>query len=285
MEVEVVRTVNELRTLLDRNRNSGKTIGFVPTMGYLHAGHASLINASNEENDLTVVSIFVNPTQFLMGEDLSRYPKDFNRDQEVVSSSGGSVIFLPSVEEMYPEVSKLKVTVGEIGQVFEGESRPGHFDGVATIVNKFLQIVQANALYLGEKDYQQSVVIAQLIRDFFIPVQLRILPTVREPNGLAMSSRNSYLTEQERQLASEIHSALNIGRVMIENGERTCAVIENCMASELLKFPQFTVDYLSAVRPSTFEHPEIFQHNEDIVLLAAVKIGSTRLIDNLYVRH
>lgn len=279
--MRIITTVAEMQTLVRDLRAAGSTIGCVPTMGALHDGHASLIKSAAEQHGTVITSIFVNPTQFAPTEDLSKYPRNLERDTLIVAQAGGTVIFAPTVDEMYPSGFSTSIHVGGITEVFEGARRPGHFDGVATIVAKLLIAMSPDEAYFGQKDYQQTLVVRTLVRDLGLPCSITVRETIREADGLAMSSRNVYLNEEERAQASSLYRALTLARTMIENGERTTAEIEHAMSATLLQIPGLTIDYASVVMADTLATLEVLPEHTTVVLLLAVRIGTTRLIDNM----
>jgi pantoate--beta-alanine ligase len=279
--MRVATTISEVRDAVAAARAHARTIGFVPTMGFLHEGHLSLIDVARAAGaDFVVVSIFVNPTQFGPNEDLSRYPRNEAGDKALLEGKDVDLLFLPPVEVMYPPGSQTTVSVGGVSKPLEGARRPGHFDGVATVVLKLFDIVQADVAAFGRKDAQQCAVIERMVRDLDVPVRLVFAETVRERDGLAMSSRNSYLTAEERERAPALHRALRAGEEAIAHGIHDVASIELLMRKMIAETPGITVDYLVAVDPETFLPPADF--DRDILLAGAVKLGATRLIDNVY---
>ncbi len=275
----VVERIESVRQQVTQARRAGQTIGFVPTMGALHAGHAALIRAARQECGYVVVSIFVNPTQFGPHEDYARYPRTLEADQQLCGEEGTDLIFAPSVEEMYPPPYRTYVEVTELDQVLCGASRPSHFRGVCTVVLKLFQIVQPDVAYFGEKDYQQARIIRQMIHDLNLPVQLRTLPTVREPDGLAYSSRNRYLTAAQRQVAPRIYQALLEVRERVGRGEREAARLESDLYQALSAIPEARVDYAKIVDADSLQPLE--QIDRPAVAAVAVFLGTTRLIDNI----
>jgi pantoate--beta-alanine ligase len=274
------RTIDEVRDAVAGARIHGATIGFVPTMGFLHEGHLSLIDVTRDCGaTFVVVSIFVNPRQFGPSEDFSRYPRNEARDAELLESQGVDVLFLPNVETMYPPGSQTTVSVAGVAKPLEGERRPGHFDGVATVVLKLFEIVQADVAAFGRKDAQQCAVIERMVRDLDVPVRLAFGETIREHDGLAMSSRNSYLSPEERKIAPELHRALRAGEEAITHGIHDVDEIDKLMH----RFVTAEVDYLVVVDPETFERPRDF--NRELLLAGAIRIGRTRLIDNVRVNE
>ena len=282
--MHVTSIIDDTRAAVRHARLNAATIGFVPTMGFLHEGHLSLIEVARAAGaTLIVVSIFVNPRQFGPGEDFSRYPRDEQRDRELLESAGVDLLFLPAVEVMYPAGATTSVTVAGVSQPLEGERRPGHFDGVATVVAKLFNIVQPDLAAFGLKDAQQCAVIAQMVRDLDIPVRLVFGETLREPDHLAMSSRNSYLSAAERAKAPVLHRALRAGQEAIARGNHDTAAIETLMHRVVADEAGAEVDYLAVVDPLTFLPPQDFAR--PVLLTGAIRIGKTRLIDNIRVPH
>ncbi len=277
-----VRTISELRAVLDARRRASDAVGFVPTMGYLHDGHASLIAAARRDTDAVVVSVFVNPLQFGPSEDLDAYPRDLEHDRTVAESAGTDVLFVPSISEMYPERIRTSVAVAGVSEALEGATRPGHFDGVATVVTKLFSIVGPCRAYFGEKDFQQLAVIRQMVHDLSMPVDVVGRPTVREPDGLALSSRNAYLSPDERIAAPVLHEALMLGRDLVLRGERDPAVVRAEMAAHVAREPLAELDYAVVVDAATFEEPDPLVGS--LRLLAAARLGRARLIDNVGVQ-
>lgn len=255
-------------------------VGLVPTMGFLHEGHLSLVQRARRENAHVAVSLFVNPTQFGPHEDLARYPRDLDRDRALLQAAGCDLLFVPTADEMYPAGAQTAVDVGRVAEPLEGERRPGHFRGVATVVLKLLNIVQPARAYFGAKDAQQLAVIRTLVRDLDVPVGIVGCPTVREADGLAKSSRNAYLDPDDRRAAPVLYRALSTARDAWERGERSPAILRALMTSVLAAEPRAHVDYASAADPSTFA--ELTEPTNGPVLLSmAVKVGRARLIDNV----
>ena len=279
--VAVHDTIASFRSVLDEERRAGRTVGFVPTMGYLHDGHASLMTAAADGNDVATASIFVNPLQFAAGEDLSTYPRDLDRDLAICEERGVTHVLHPSVDEMYPGGPVLTtVTVDRITRDFEGASRPEHFAGVATVVTKLFSIVGPSRAYFGEKDFQQLAVVRRLAADLSIPVEVVGCPIVREADGLAMSSRNVYLDEAQRAAAPVLHEALQAGAVAATSGAGAVGVRE-AMVDRVESEAQAVLDYAEIVDASTLEPVEVV--GADQRLLIAAHFGRTRLLDNLAV--
>ena len=279
--MRVIRNIQEIRDVSNLTRTSGKTIGFVPTMGYLHAGHLSLVNAAKNENDIAVVSIFVNPTQFGPNEDFDNYPRDEDGDFKKLEECGCDIVFYPEKEDLYDKNSSTYVNVeGEITSKLCGLSRPGHFNGVATIVLKLFNIINPDISYFGQKDFQQVVVIKKMVKDFFLSTEIKMMPIIRCANGLAMSSRNSYLNAVEIEEASSIYKSLREAKSIIKNGEKN---IENVKSVIKKHLGNLEIEYINIVNPETLEDVDVIK--EKVVLLVAVKIGATRLIDNMLVNR
>lgn len=278
-EPMVVHTVAQLRQQLSEVRRQRKTVGLVPTMGALHQGHASLIEAARAREEVVVVSIFVNPTQFGPKEDFERYPRPMDEDIGVCGRHGVDLIYHPSVEEMYPEGYRTYVEVTGWQDILEGASRPGHFRGVATVVLKLLNQVQPDRAYFGQKDAQQVRVIQQLVRDLNVPVEILVRPTVREADGLAMSSRNRYLDADQRQRAVALYQALREASEQYQAGVRDPEVLRRVMTQRLQATPGAELDYAVVLDPDTFQPAEDLTRGA--LLALAVKFGDTRLIDNL----
>ncbi|HEV7922392.1 MAG TPA: pantoate--beta-alanine ligase [Thermoanaerobaculia bacterium] len=278
----VASTIVATREAVATARAHGKRVGFVPTMGFLHQGHLSLVQAAREAGaDFVVVSIFVNPRQFGPNEDFARYPRDEERDRALLEASEVDVLFLPAVEVMYPAGSATTVSLAAVARPLEGARRPGHFDGVATVVLKLFNIVQPDLAVFGWKDAQQCAVIERMVRDLDVPVQLVFGETTREHDGLAMSSRNSYLSAEERAKAPALRRALRVGEEAIAHGIHDVDGIEHLMRKILEETPGVELDYLALVDPRTFERPGDF--HRELLLAGAVRVGKTRLIDNIRV--
>ncbi len=281
--MRIVETISELRvSTIAQVRASGKLVGLVPTMGALHAGHLSLIEAANQRDDFVVVSVFVNPTQFGPDEDYQRYPRQLARDAQLAEQAGGDLIFAPSRAEMYPDDHSTWVEVEELTEGLCGSLRPGHFRGVTTVVTKLLNIVQPDRAYFGEKDYQQLIVIKRLVRDLKMPVEIVGLPTVREADGLAVSTRNQYLDTQQRAAAPRLYQALQHGAQAARkgaSGTKVESVVRKLLASEL----RFTVQYVQAVDLETLQPRG--QAGVPMVITAAAYLGDTRLIDNIKIEE
>lgn len=278
--MHVTRNISDSRTSLQTARTHGAIIGFVPTMGFLHEGHLSLVRVAREAGaTFLAVSIFVNPRQFGPNEDFSRYPRDEERDAVLLEGAGVDLLFLPPMEVMYPPGATTTISVGSVSKPLEGERRPGHFDGVATVVAKLFNIVQPDVAAFGRKDAQQCAVIERLVSDLDLPVRLVFGETLREHDGLAMSSRNAYLSSDERAKAPVLHRALRAGEEAITHGIHSVADVEKLMYRVVAEEGGVEVDYLAVVDPLTFEAPADFQR--EVLLAGAVRIGKTRIIDNV----
>jgi pantoate--beta-alanine ligase len=278
--VQVLTTIAETRTMLDKARADGGSVGVVPTMGYLHAGHRTLMDRAVSAHDVTLVTIFVNPLQFGANEDLSTYPRDFDRDAAMCEAAGVDVVLHPSVDEMYPSGTPTltSVSVAEVSSSMEGASRPTHFAGVATVVAKLFNIAGPCHAYFGEKDWQQLAVIRRMAADLSFPVEVVGCPTVREADGLAMSSRNAYLTPEERAAAPVVHWALVAGAAAIAAGERDPSRVRALVADLIAAEPLADLDYAEVVGAATLQ--EVDPLMGKLRLLAAVRFGRARLIDN-----
>jgi pantoate--beta-alanine ligase len=282
--MKVASTIEEVREAVRAARVHGATIGFVPTMGFLHEGHLSLIETARAAGaTFVVVSIFVNPKQFGPNEDFSRYPRNEERDHEMLESVRVDLLFLPPVEVMYPPGASTSVVVSGVARPLEGERRPGHFDGVATVVAKLFNIVQPDLAAFGRKDAQQCAVIERMVHDLDIPLRLVFGETLREHDSVAMSSRNSYLSAEERAKAPVLHRALRAGEEAITHGIHEVSEIERLMHRVVAEEGGVDVDYLVVVDPLTFEAPVNF--NRDVLVAGAVRVGRTRLIDNVRVNR
>ncbi|MBS3734191.1 MAG: pantoate--beta-alanine ligase [Phycisphaerae bacterium] len=280
--METTRTIADVRRVIGTPRAAGRSVGFVPTMGALHAGHAALIDRARAETGCVVVSIFVNPTQFGPGEDYDSYPRCEREDLAVCEAHGADVVFAPSVEEMYPRRSLTTVHVDRLSETLCGADRPGHFDGVCTVVAKLLNIVAPDRAYFGAKDYQQATILRRMVSDLNVPVELVVCPTVREPDGLAVSSRNRYLSAEQRRQAPALHAALQQAAAMIRRDAPPAeTVIEAVRAALADGAPDGTIDYVRVVDPETLE--DVQRTDRPVVIALAVRLGSARLIDNLRV--
>ena len=274
-----MHTVAELRSLVAAARARGETVGLVPTMGALHEGHASLVDASAAECDLTIVTIFVNPTQFAPHEDFGKYPRTLDADMRLVGARGAGVVFAPSVDEVYPPGNATFVEMHGVAEPLEGAFRPTHFRGVATVVLKLFNMVGADVAYFGRKDYQQTLVVKQLVRDFNLPIAIRVCPTVREPDGLALSSRNAYLSADERRRALVLSRALRTVEGLVATGERDVGALTDALRRTLAEEPEVRVQYAVIVDGETLAETPLV--DRPCAALIAAQVGTTRLIDNV----
>lgn len=275
----MLRLIEEIEEMREQRKQLQGEVGFVPTMGYLHAGHMALVQRAKAENGAVVVSIYVNPLQFGPREDFKTYPRDLDRDLAMLSREGADIVFAPMDEEMYPDDFSTLVDVKKVTETLEGTSRPGHFMGVATVVAKLFNLVQPTRAYFGEKDAQQVVVIKRMVADLNVNLEIVTVPTVREPDGLAMSSRNTYLNPQERKAATVLYKALMAAQRHLARGERDAAHLRKQMTALIQKQPLARIDYISIAHPETLV--ELDKIEERALASLAVRIGKTRLIDNL----
>ena len=281
--LKIYTSIDEMRRASRAFRQSWRRLGFVPTMGALHEGHLSLIRAARSSADIVAASIFVNPTQFGPSEDLSKYPRSFERDCDLLQSEGVELLFAPSVEEMYPAGAVTWVTVEELSNKLDGRSRPGHFRGVTTVVSKLFHIVEPDVAFFGQKDAAQVAIIRRMVRDLNLPVHITVCPIVREPDGLAMSSRNAYLDPEQRKEALVLQRSLLLVQQLIEQGEGSASNLIAAGRQEFANEPSVRLDYFEIVNPDTLDP---IQAIDDCALIAvAAYVGSTRLIDNLLIRR
>ena len=279
--MKVITTIKDMQQEMKKEKQLGRSIGFVPTMGYLHEGHATLLGAARTENEVVALSIFVNPTQFGPNEDFDTYPRDFERDERVAKEANVDYLFYPSVEEMYKSSRSVAITVTDRVDVLCGQKRPGHFDGVATVLTKLFHIVTPDRAYFGKKDAQQVAVVDGLIEDFNFPVELRAVDTVREADGLAKSSRNVYLTDKEREEAPVLFKSLQSALQLLESGEKQVEILKQIIRKEIEQHTSGKVDYIEV-----YTYPElkpIKQAAGKIIIALAVQFSKARLIDNVIV--
>lgn len=279
--MKIVRKIKDMQSYSRQQAEAGKLIGFVPTMGYLHDGHLELVRRARQECDAVVVSIFVNPTQFAPGEDYESYPRDEARDLFLLEKEGVDAVFVPAVEEMYPGKPLTRVSVAEMTEPMCGRYRPGHFDGVTTVVAKLFNIVLPHRAYFGEKDYQQLKVIEKMVEDLNFPVDIVPVPTVREADGLAMSSRNTYLNDEERRAAPLIFKALTQAEQAFRAGERSADRLAEIVRQEIEANPLFRLQYVEVRDAETLE--EINTVERPAVIAVAAYLGKARLIDNIVI--
>ncbi len=280
----IVKSIDELNKKINKLKSSGKTIGYVPTMGYLHEGHLSLVRKARANNDIVVVSIFVNPKQFGENEDLDKYPSDFAKDSALCESESVDILFHPNALEMYPSSYNTYVeTFGEMTNKLCGASREGHFRGVNTVLAKFFNIVKPNNAYFGQKDAQQVAVVKKMVKDLNYDINIVACPIVREESGLALSSRNAYLSEEEKREALVLNQSINYAKNMIESGETNVDRIKNQMKEIINKSKLADIDYIEIVNFDTLEQLDVVKGN--VLIAIAVKIGNTRLIDNVSLNY
>lgn len=280
--MKVIKTIQEMKDLSSKARKAGNLIAFVPTMGYFHEGHLSLMREGRRRGDLLVVSLFVNPTQFGPNEDFQHYPRDFERDRKMAEEVGVDVLFAPEIEEMYPPDHQTLVRVEKVTRNLCGRSRPNHFQGVTTVVLMFFEIVMPHLALFGEKDYQQLITIRQMVKDLHMNVEIVGMPTIREADGLAMSSRNTYLLPEERKVACTLYRSLQRARQRLEQGIRKADSIISELREILQSEPLLRIDYIQICDADTLE--EVDQIEGDVVIALAAYLGRTRLIDNLIYR-
>jgi len=279
--MKVITTICEMQQAADELRKLGKKIGVVPTMGYLHDGHLSLISLAKQHADVIITTLFVNPTQFGPTEDFEKYPRNFERDKKLAESAGTDILFVPSKEEMYPSDHLTNINVERITSVLEGKIRPTHFRGVTTIVAKLFNITKPHIAVLGQKDAQQSIVIQRMVEDLDFDIKIIIAPTVRESDGLAMSSRNVYLSATERKESTVLYQSLQLAKRLIDEGERDCSIIISDMSKLITSKPSARIDYVSISDASSLEELVTLRPAGNILISLAVRIGTTRLIDNI----
>jgi len=281
--MQLIKKIEKMKNYCKKVKDKGESIGFVPTLGYLHKGHLFLIKVAKETCDEVVVSIFVNPLQFGPGEDYERYPRDLSWDTEICQKEGVNAIFVPSLEEMYPQGYSTFIDMqGNLTQVLEGKLRPGHFRGVNTVLIKLFNIVHPNLSFFGEKDYQQALIVKKMVKDLNLDTKIVLLPTVREKDGLAVSSRNSYLTFKQRKAAAVLYKSLTKAKEMIEKGKEDPKEVIFLMRDLINKEPLAKIDYVALVDPLTFER--VSQIKENVLIALAVRIGKVRLIDNIRIK-
>ncbi len=279
--MKILKTIKEVKEELKSYRKAEKVISFVPTMGYLHEGHLSLVTYAKQNSDICVVSIFVNPIQFGPSEDFNRYPRDEERDLNLLEKEGCDFVFIPDAKEMYPDDYQTYVKVKKYSEILEGEFRPTHFEGVTTIVLKLFNIVQPDFAVFGQKDAQQAFIIQKMVMDLNLSVRIDVLPIVRETDGLAMSSRNIYLNNEERKQALCLYKGLKLGEKLFKEGEKEAVKIKEAVKNLIAQYSLTRVDYVEIVDKDTFNRVEKLESDRSYYLLLAVRIGNTRLIDNI----
>lgn len=282
--MKIITDIKEMQKTSEELRLKGKRIGVVPTMGYLHEGHLSLVKIAKQHSDVVVITLFVNPTQFAPNEDFNKYPRDFERDRKLAEEAGADILFAPTNEQVYPENYLTYVETEKITKVLEGKFRPTHFRGVTTIVAKLFNMTKPHIAVFGQKDAQQVVVIKQMVKDLNFDIEIIVAPIVRESDGLAMSSRNVYLSPDERKQALSLFQSLKLASELIANGERQSFNIIKAMTKLISAQPSASIDYISVANPENLEEKETLLNGETVLLSLAVRIGKTRLIDNMLVK-
>jgi len=280
--MEIIKTVKEMRGFSSQARQKGQTLVFVPTMGFFHDGHLTLMREGRKHGDILIVSLFVNPTQFGPSEDFQKYPRDFERDRGMAEGVGVDVLFIPEASAMYPPDHQTIVRVEKVTQRLCGKSRPTHFQGVATVVTMLFNIVMPHLAIFGQKDFQQLITIRQMVKDLCMDVEVVGLPTIREADGLAMSSRNFYLRPEERQAALALYRSLKKANELLQKGERQAEKVLKEMTDILFSEPLVKIDYVQICNASTLE--DVHEIKGDVVIALAAYVGQTRLIDNLVYR-
>lgn len=283
--MKIVKTSKELVELLTTLKNSDSTIGFVPTMGALHAGHISLLEKAIQENDTVICSVFVNPTQFNDPKDLEKYPRPIDQDILLLTKAGCDILFMPEVDDIYGDNLEWTHSFGELENIWEGAMRPGHFKGVGQVVHKLFSIVQPTNAYFGQKDFQQTLIIKKLISDFNLKINLHVCPIIREDNGLAMSSRNIRLNDDERLVSGKIFEALSFTKEQICAGQRNVNILKDNALNLLSSIPAIHIEYVDIVNPENLQKVAEINENDKLLMIIAVKLGNTRLIDNMYVKY
>ncbi|MCP4579327.1 MAG: pantoate--beta-alanine ligase [Deltaproteobacteria bacterium] len=276
--MDIIKTIDHMQQTSDGIRMGGESLALVPTMGFLHEGHLTLMRAAKDHCDRLVVSLFVNPTQFGPNEDFEAYPRDTQGDLKKAEDAGADIVFMPSAKEMYPKDSQTSVVVKDLPRHLCGLSRPGHFDGVTTVVAKLFNIVKPHAAVFGQKDYQQLAVISRMVMDLDLDIQIIGVPTVREADGLAMSSRNSYLNPEERTSALSLKKSLDLAQRLFREGERNAQRVKDFVRSYILEHPHTEIDYIALCDPVTLE--DVNTLTDGTLMALAVRVGKTRLIDN-----
>jgi len=279
--MKTVFSLEQIRKISSELRKNGRTIGFIPTMGALHAGHLKLVKESKNKNDVTVVSIFVNPAQFSPTEDLVKYPRPFEQDKQLLEQEKIDYLFYPNAKTMYPNGFQTYVTPNNLSNILEGKSRPGHFSGVATVVLKLSNLVNPIHAYFGQKDFQQSVVVKQMVYDLNLPININVVPTVRDKDGLALSSRNIFLNPQERGQAINLYQSLLLAKKLILSGNNSVKPIKKEMKNYLQKYKLIRLDYIEICNPKNLS-PVKITAKKSVILIAAY-VGKTRLIDNIII--
>jgi len=279
--MDIVTGAKSLQKITRELRKKNKTIGFIPTMGALHAGHLKLVRESKAKNNVTIVSIFVNPAQFSPNEDLAKYPRPFKQDKKILENEKVDYLFYPDVKTMYPAGFQTYISVNNLSNIFEGKSRPGHFTGVSTIVMKLFNLIQPTNAYFGQKDFQQCAVIRQMVRDLNLSIVINVIPTVRDQDGLALSSRNIFLNKEERKQALNLYQSLLLGKELVIAGNKDVANIKLEIKKYLEKNKLIKLDYIEICDPENLSPVKVV--TKKVVILIAAYVGKTRLIDNILV--
>lgn len=279
--MKIISAITEMQRTADEARLLGKSIAVVPTMGYLHDGHLALVRTAKQNADVVISTLFVNPTQFGPTEDFNKYPRDVERDIKLAESAGTDILFVPSREEMYPTDYLTYIVIEKITSVLEGKFRPAHFRGVATVVAKLFNITKPHIAVFGQKDAQQAIVIRQLVKDLNFDIKIIVAPTMREQDGLAMSSRNMYLSSTERKESTVLYQSLQLAKQLIDNGERSCSKLISEMTKLITSKSSASVDYISIASALTLQEFSNLKTEDNVLISLAVRIGSTRLIDNI----
>lgn len=279
--MKIISSLQQIQKISLELHKIGKTVGFIPTMGALHEGHLKLVRESKAENDVTIVSIFVNPAQFSPTEDLGKYPRPIQRDKKLLCQEKVDYLFYPDVKVMYPDGFQTYVTANKLANILEGKSRPGHFSGMATVVLKLFNLVSPTDAYFGQKDFQQSVVVKQMVGDLNLPMNINVVPTVRDKDGLALSSRNIFLNADERLQALSLYQSLLLGKKLILAGNKNVQTIKTRMKRYLKKYNQVRLDYIEICNPENLSSLKTIL--KKVVILIAAHVGKTRLIDNIIV--
>ncbi len=278
-----ITILTEIQHYTQQARKQNKTIGLVPTMGALHEGHLSLIKKAKEQCDIVIVSIFVNPTQFAPNEDFTQYPRNLEQDTKLAKSAGATILFTPTAEEIYPKEYSTYITLENLSTIYEGKIRPTHFRGVATIVAKLFFLTQPHKAFFGQKDAQQCAVIKKMVEDLHLPIEIIIAPIIREKDGLAKSSRNIYLSPQERKDSTILYQSLELAKSLIEKGEIDTKHLQQEIQKNILTKKNVEIDYIAFVHPTTFQEIHTIQKNIPTILILAVRFGKTRLLDNIVI--
>jgi len=279
--MDIITGTERIQKITNGLRRKNKSIGFIPTMGALHKGHLKLVRESKAKNDVTIVSIFVNPAQFSSTDDLAKYPRSFEKDKRLLEREKIDYLFYPEVKTMYPDGFQTNVITAKLADIFEGKSRPRHFTGVATVVLKLFNLVQPTNAYFGQKDFQQCVVIKQMIRDLNLPIDINVVPTVRDTDGLALSSRNIFLNSQERLEALNLYQTLLLGKKLIVEENKNAEFIKTKMKNYLRKYKLIRLDYIEICNPKNLFPVKIV--SKRVIILIAAYVGKTRLIDNIII--